>query len=92
MPALRVAKSASVMFGRTKKTPEMAKSTREPSSRADTTETPEPCESVTLRRGREDRLAAAHRRIVELGGVLTDDDNADLPTQTHQPGDYDKAG
>jgi len=31
----------------------------------------------------EDRLAAAHRRIVELGGTLTPDDNADLPTPTH---------
>jgi len=31
----------------------------------------------------EDRLAAAHRRIVELGGTLTADDNADLPTPTH---------
>jgi MerR family transcriptional regulator/heat shock protein HspR len=31
----------------------------------------------------EDRLAAAHRRIVALGGTLTTDDDADLPTQTH---------
>nr|BFE68538.1 hypothetical protein GCM10020092_018390 [Actinoplanes digitatis] len=31
----------------------------------------------------EDRLAAAHRRIVALGGTLTADDDADLPTQTH---------
>jgi DNA-binding transcriptional MerR regulator len=31
----------------------------------------------------EDRLAAAHRHIVELGGTLTADDDADLPTQTH---------
>jgi DNA-binding transcriptional MerR regulator len=31
----------------------------------------------------EDRLAAAHRRIVELGGVLTADDDAELPTTTH---------
>ena len=46
------------------------------------------CRIVTL----EDRLAAAHRRIVELGGTLTDDDNADLPTQTHQPQDYGQAG
>ena len=46
------------------------------------------CRIVTL----EDRLAAAHRRILELGGTLTDDDNADLPTQTHHPLDYDKAG
>ena len=30
----------------------------------------------------EDRLAAAHRRIVELGGTLTADDDADLPTST----------
>ncbi|GAB1693895.1 MerR family transcriptional regulator [Krasilnikovia sp. M28-CT-15] len=37
------------------------------------------CRIVTL----EDRLAAAHRHIVELGGTLTDDDNAELPTQTH---------
>ena len=37
------------------------------------------CRIVTL----EDRLAAAHRRIVELGGALTDDDSADIPTQTH---------
>jgi MerR family transcriptional regulator, heat shock protein HspR len=37
------------------------------------------CRIVTL----EDRLAAAHRRIVELGGSLTDDDSADIPTQTH---------
>jgi DNA-binding transcriptional MerR regulator len=31
----------------------------------------------------EDRLAAAHRRIIELGGTLTPGDNADVPTQTH---------
>jgi MerR family transcriptional regulator, heat shock protein HspR len=31
----------------------------------------------------EDRLAAAHRRIVELGGTLTADDDANLPTSTH---------
>ena len=31
----------------------------------------------------EDRLAAAHRRIVELGGTLTAEDDADLPTSTH---------
>ncbi|HET6533137.1 MAG TPA: MerR family transcriptional regulator [Actinoplanes sp.] len=37
------------------------------------------CRVVTL----EDRLAAAHRRIVELGGTLTPDDDADIPTQTH---------
>jgi len=37
------------------------------------------CRIVTL----EDRLAAAHRRIVDLGGTLTPDDNADLPTPTH---------
>ena len=36
------------------------------------------CRIVTL----EDRLAAAHRRIVELGGSLTADDDADIPTQT----------
>jgi MerR family transcriptional regulator/heat shock protein HspR len=32
----------------------------------------------------EDRLAAAHRRIIELGGTLTADEDADIPTQTHQ--------
>ncbi|HEX8346580.1 MAG TPA: MerR family transcriptional regulator [Actinoplanes sp.] len=37
------------------------------------------CRIVTL----EDRLAAAHRRIVDLGGTLTADDDADVPTQTH---------
>ena len=37
------------------------------------------CRIVTL----EDRLAAAHRRIVELGGTLTAEDDADTPTQTH---------
>ena len=37
------------------------------------------CRIVTL----EDRLDAAHRRIVELGGTLTPDDDADIPTQTH---------
>ena len=37
------------------------------------------CRIVTL----EDRLAAAHRRIVELGGVLTPDDDADIPIPTH---------
>jgi MerR family transcriptional regulator/heat shock protein HspR len=37
------------------------------------------CRIVTL----EDRLAAAHRRIVELGGALTAEDDADIPTQTH---------
>ena len=36
------------------------------------------CRIVTL----EDRLAAAHRRIVELGGTLTADEDADLPTST----------
>jgi MerR family transcriptional regulator, heat shock protein HspR len=37
------------------------------------------CRVVTL----EDRLAAAHRRIMELGGTLTADDDADTPTPTH---------
>jgi DNA-binding transcriptional MerR regulator len=37
------------------------------------------CRIVTL----EDRLEAAHRRIVELGGTLTADDDADTPKQTH---------
>jgi MerR family transcriptional regulator, heat shock protein HspR len=37
------------------------------------------CRIVTL----EDRLTAAHRRIIELGGELTPDDDADIPTQTH---------
>lgn len=37
------------------------------------------CRIVTL----EDRLDAAHRRIVELGGTLTAEDDADVPTQTH---------
>jgi MerR family transcriptional regulator/heat shock protein HspR len=37
------------------------------------------CRIVTL----EDRLAAAHRRIVELGGTLSADDDVDIPTQTH---------
>jgi MerR family transcriptional regulator/heat shock protein HspR len=37
------------------------------------------CRIVTL----EDRLSAAHRRIVELGGTLTPDDDVDIPTQTH---------
>ncbi|MBL7253585.1 helix-turn-helix domain-containing protein [Paractinoplanes lichenicola] len=37
------------------------------------------CRIVTL----EDRLAAAHRQILELGGTLTPDDDADIPTQTH---------
>jgi DNA-binding transcriptional MerR regulator len=37
------------------------------------------CRIVTL----EDRLAAAHRRIIELGGTLTPDDDVDIPTQTH---------
>jgi MerR family transcriptional regulator, heat shock protein HspR len=37
------------------------------------------CRIVTL----EDRLAAAHRRIVELGGTLTAEDDASIPTQTH---------
>ena len=36
------------------------------------------CRIVTL----EDRLAAAHRRIVELGGVLTAEDDLDTPTPT----------
>jgi len=36
------------------------------------------CRIVTL----EDRLAAAHRRIVDLGGTLTADEDADLPTST----------
>ncbi|XVU24154.1 MerR family transcriptional regulator [Actinoplanes sp. CA-054009] len=31
----------------------------------------------------EDRLAAAHRHILDLGGTLTPDDDADIPTQTH---------
>ena len=37
------------------------------------------CRIVTL----EDRLAVAHRRIVELGGTLSPDDDADIPTPTH---------
>jgi DNA-binding transcriptional MerR regulator len=37
------------------------------------------CRIVTL----EDRLAAAHRRIVDLGGTLTAEDDASIPTQTH---------
>jgi MerR family transcriptional regulator/heat shock protein HspR len=37
------------------------------------------CRIVTL----EDRLAAAHRRIVELGGIPAAEENADIPTQTH---------
>jgi len=37
------------------------------------------CRIVSL----EDRLAAAHRRIIELGGALTADEDADIPTQTH---------
>jgi DNA-binding transcriptional MerR regulator len=37
------------------------------------------CRIVTL----EDRLAAAHRHIIELGGTLTPDDDADVPMQTH---------
>jgi MerR family transcriptional regulator/heat shock protein HspR len=37
------------------------------------------CRIVTL----EDRLAAAHRQIIELGGTLTADDDADVPTHTH---------
>ena len=37
------------------------------------------CRIVTL----EDRLTAAHRRIVELGGVLTPDDDVDIPIPTH---------
>lgn len=36
------------------------------------------CRIVTL----EDRLALAHRHIVELGGTLTAQDDADLPTST----------
>ena len=36
------------------------------------------CRIVTL----EDRLAAAHRRILELGGVLTPEDDVDTPTPT----------
>jgi DNA-binding transcriptional MerR regulator len=31
----------------------------------------------------EDRLAAAHRRSLDLGGALTPDDTADTPTPTH---------
>ena len=31
----------------------------------------------------EDRLEAAHRRIVDLGGTLTAEDDADRPTSTH---------
>jgi MerR family transcriptional regulator/heat shock protein HspR len=36
------------------------------------------CRIVTL----EDRLAAAHRRILELGGVLTRKDDVNRPTST----------
>ena len=39
------------------------------------------CRIVTL----EDRLAAAHRRILALGGTLTSDDDANRPTTTHTP-------
>src|SRR6187549_1415111 len=37
------------------------------------------CRIVAL----EDRLEAAHRRIVELGGTLTADADVRIPTQTH---------
>jgi MerR family transcriptional regulator, heat shock protein HspR len=37
------------------------------------------CRIVTL----EDRLAAARRRIVELGGELAPEEDADIPIQTH---------
>jgi MerR family transcriptional regulator/heat shock protein HspR len=37
------------------------------------------CRIVTL----EDRLDAAHRQIAALGGTLTPDDYADIPTHTH---------
>jgi MerR family transcriptional regulator/heat shock protein HspR len=37
------------------------------------------CRIVTL----EDRLAAAHRHILELGGTLTAEDDANTPTPTH---------
>jgi DNA-binding transcriptional MerR regulator len=37
------------------------------------------CRIVAL----EDRLAAAHRRIIELGGELDPAEDADLPTPTH---------
>ena len=37
------------------------------------------CRIVTL----EDRLTAAHGRILDLGGTLTPDDDVDVPTQTH---------
>jgi DNA-binding transcriptional MerR regulator len=37
------------------------------------------CRIVAL----EDRLAAAHRRIIELGGAPTADEDADVPIQTH---------
>jgi DNA-binding transcriptional MerR regulator len=37
------------------------------------------CRIVTL----EDRLAAAHRHILDLGGTLTPDADANVPTQTH---------
>ena len=36
------------------------------------------CRIVTL----EDRLAIAHRRIIELGGALTAEDDLDRPTST----------
>ena len=39
------------------------------------------CRIVTL----EDRLGAAHRRIIELGGALTPGEDASIPTQTHTP-------
>lgn len=37
------------------------------------------CRIVAL----EDRLAAAHRHIIELGGTPTPADDADVPTATH---------
>jgi len=37
------------------------------------------CRIVAL----EDRLEAAHRRIVELGGALTAEADVHIPTQTH---------
>jgi MerR family transcriptional regulator/heat shock protein HspR len=37
------------------------------------------CRIVTL----EDRLAAAQRRIAELGGAPMPEEDADVPTQTH---------
>jgi hypothetical protein len=61
--------------------PAPARRARPPTARRGHPGSPRPAASSPL----EDRLAAAHRRIIELGGVLTATDDVNRPTPTAPP-------